>query len=536
MDARFNMYILEHGYLWIEGVDRSFWSAPFFYPQPFVTAYSDNLLGSLPFYFLLRKIGEERENAFRAYIILIFILNYLSTYWVLRRWNICSLGAIGGAYLFTFSLPSMAQINHIQLAPRFLIPFGFYFLFLLCESKKIKYFYLLLLTIGFQIYIGIYMGYMLCLCLFVTFLVIKVREIGFWKMISIFQLKFHASRMIENKFRYFLSISFFNKNKNYILGIIVFIIILIPLIIPYLIVSRQVGTRDWAEISSMLPRISSYFHGPSSLVYGKIMKFGEALPLPWEHQLFMGIFPFLSIIFFLIIFHRRLDKRVKFFDIGLTLLISLLIIFIITLYVNGLSIYRLIAIFPGANAIRSVTRIILVMLFPIAFITAVSLDIIFFILKNRMTKIGLKRWKTYAFLTIYSVSMIICLAIDQLSWIPMFSIAEERSRLQKIESKVFSQMKSHDLRKNRNILWVNKSDGSQYGVYLTHLDAMLVGQDLRIPVINGYSGNIPPKYGGSLYQLTQGKCSDMSLWIKNKMDMFNKSKIIQIGTTCPNIP
>ena len=136
MDARFNMYILEHGYLWIEGVDRSFWSAPFFYPQPFVTAYSDNLLGSLPFYFLLRKIGEERENAFRAYIILIFILNYLSTYWVLRRWNICSLGAIGGAYLFTFSLPSMAQINHIQLAPRFLIPFGFYFLFLLCESKK----------------------------------------------------------------------------------------------------------------------------------------------------------------------------------------------------------------------------------------------------------------------------------------------------------------------------------------------------------------------------------------------------------------
>jgi hypothetical protein len=31
-DSRFNMYVLEHGYRWLTGLDASFWSAPFFYP------------------------------------------------------------------------------------------------------------------------------------------------------------------------------------------------------------------------------------------------------------------------------------------------------------------------------------------------------------------------------------------------------------------------------------------------------------------------------------------------------------------------
>ena len=31
-DARFNMYVLEHGYRWLTGLDKSFWSTPFFYP------------------------------------------------------------------------------------------------------------------------------------------------------------------------------------------------------------------------------------------------------------------------------------------------------------------------------------------------------------------------------------------------------------------------------------------------------------------------------------------------------------------------
>src|SRR5271169_1156304 len=39
-DARFNMYVLEHGYRWLLGLDKSFWSAPFFYPAQNVITYS----------------------------------------------------------------------------------------------------------------------------------------------------------------------------------------------------------------------------------------------------------------------------------------------------------------------------------------------------------------------------------------------------------------------------------------------------------------------------------------------------------------
>ena len=48
-DARFNMYVVEHGYRWLIGLDKSFWSAPFFYPAQNVITYSDNHLGSFCF-------------------------------------------------------------------------------------------------------------------------------------------------------------------------------------------------------------------------------------------------------------------------------------------------------------------------------------------------------------------------------------------------------------------------------------------------------------------------------------------------------
>src|SRR5260370_4192660 len=54
-EARFNMYVLKHGYRWLTGLDKSFWSAPFFYPAQNVITYSDNHLGSFLFYSVFRK-------------------------------------------------------------------------------------------------------------------------------------------------------------------------------------------------------------------------------------------------------------------------------------------------------------------------------------------------------------------------------------------------------------------------------------------------------------------------------------------------
>jgi len=61
-DARFNNYILEHFYQWITQKVPSYWSPQFFYPYPLTLAFSDNLLGSAPFYAMIRILGFSRGN------------------------------------------------------------------------------------------------------------------------------------------------------------------------------------------------------------------------------------------------------------------------------------------------------------------------------------------------------------------------------------------------------------------------------------------------------------------------------------------
>jgi hypothetical protein len=90
-DARFNMYVLEHGHRWLMRLDSSFWSAPFFYPAPNVITYSDNHLGSLLFYSMFRILGASRETAFQLWAVTLFALNYFVTWFVLKKQNFMEL-------------------------------------------------------------------------------------------------------------------------------------------------------------------------------------------------------------------------------------------------------------------------------------------------------------------------------------------------------------------------------------------------------------------------------------------------------------
>src|SRR6478609_2454772 len=84
-DARFNMYVLEHGYRFFKGADSSFWSAPFMYPFPNTIALSDNLLGTLPVYSFFRMLSLDRETAFQCWLISLCILNFAAAYLVVKK-------------------------------------------------------------------------------------------------------------------------------------------------------------------------------------------------------------------------------------------------------------------------------------------------------------------------------------------------------------------------------------------------------------------------------------------------------------------
>src|SRR4051812_11147397 len=103
IDTRFNHYILEHGYRCVS--DRSygatFWSPRFFYPADHVLAYSDNLIGSAPIYWLLRVICAP-SIAFSLWMIGCGILCFVSFAALGRRLRLHPALIAAGAFIFAF--------------------------------------------------------------------------------------------------------------------------------------------------------------------------------------------------------------------------------------------------------------------------------------------------------------------------------------------------------------------------------------------------------------------------------------------------
>jgi len=162
-DARFNNYILEHGYKWLSGKSPSFWSAPFFFPIPNTVAFSDNHLGSLLVYSVMRVLGFGRDTSFQLWILVGITLNFFSMAWVLKKIGSKGLGLACGAFLFAFSLAYTNQLGHAQLTYRFASPLAWFFFYLFLTDPKPRHLALSLIFCVLQLYCTLYVGYFLLL-------------------------------------------------------------------------------------------------------------------------------------------------------------------------------------------------------------------------------------------------------------------------------------------------------------------------------------------------------------------------------------
>jgi hypothetical protein len=245
-DSRFNMYVLEHGYRWLAGLDTSFWSAP----APNVIALSDNHLGSILFYSAFRLLGHGRETAFQLWLVLIFTLNYFVTWFVLRRQRFHSVGAIAAAYIFTFPFVMAAQSGHLQLAPSFMVPIAFWMALRFVEEGEGKYLRRLLLACAYQIYLGIYIGY---------FLILSV--VAFFLFLFLFRKRWNSVRDFFEKGG---TRAVFRRGVDYAMSCFCFVLVMLPLAMPYCQTQLEIGPRTWDEVALMLPRWQSYLHAPAS--------------------------------------------------------------------------------------------------------------------------------------------------------------------------------------------------------------------------------------------------------------------------------
>ena len=121
-DGRFSNFVLEHFYRALNGEEKSFKNANFFYPAPNVILLSDNhwFLGFI--YVFFRNLGFNSSNSYNFWIFCGFFANFITSYYVLKKFNFSKNSSAIGAYLFTFNQIILQKIGHPQLNFKIFIP------------------------------------------------------------------------------------------------------------------------------------------------------------------------------------------------------------------------------------------------------------------------------------------------------------------------------------------------------------------------------------------------------------------------------
>lgn len=464
-DTRFNNYILEHDFRWITGQDSSLLNAPFFYPYPQTLTFSDNHFGSMLFYDTFRWLGLDLESALQAWYLLSYFLSFGAAAYVLKKFKLKPLAVGIGAFFFTFGLPLLEQESHMILFYRFCIPLACDAIWQFSQKPHFKQLVFMLFWLVWQFYLSIYLGYFLCLLLAVV-------AVG---------LPFTKNKSYINILRYWPSSikqawksSKIRTDIFYMVLIFFLLFALIILFQPYILASKTYGfSRSWEEVQTMLPRIQSYFLAYHSIFWHQlsISLSSQITVCGNEHQLFIGMSAIIALVLGMVWRFQSAHRKMAFLFLGAAGFLVLL-----TLNVNGFSFYKILWYLPGFNSIRAVSRIILVLMWPIALFISVEVD--------ALLSLSV-RTSNFSAIVLIILGLMVAESVFYNHY--TFSKADAYSRIQTLRKRIPSNLPEDP------VLFVSNLDSSSW--YLTELDAMMLSQNLGWPVMNGYSGNLPQGYG-----------------------------------------
>lgn len=464
-DTRLNYYILEHDYRWISGLDPSLWDAPFFYPYRQTLALSDNHLGSMPFYIPFRWLDLDRETAFQAWYIIGYCLNFFSAAYVLKRYQLTPLAIGAGAFLFTFGLPVLAQELHQQLIYRFCIPLACYSFWQFSQKPSLKTVVFTLFWLVWQFFLSIYLG------IFLSFLLVAVILVSpFCAKLPLCQIPSLVLALFKQAWKNSCKITkFVGLFTTLCLGMA-----LVFLLRPYVHAAKTYEiSRSWSEVSPHLPRLKSYFLADRSKIWQTLTKLSpdESIQRS-EQQLFIGIAAcFLLLMGLIWRFHSPQRKMVSLF------LWATALLFLLTIFVGRFSLYIFLWILPGINGIRAVSRIILILIWPISLMIGVEIDALIKSKKRLMVLMAI---------------LLMDIMVAESVFYNHYTYPKEdsRARIQRLRDQIPAEVPPGPL------LFV-AYDPTAYWIF-NELDAMVLSQDLGWPALNGYSGAFPPGYGSTI--------------------------------------
>jgi hypothetical protein len=487
IDPRLCIYIMEHSFQWLAGnpLHADFWSPPIFYPAKNALGFSDVLAGYGWMYWPFRFMGISATTSYSIWMLLNSVLNFSLMYAGLRHLVRLDIpAACTGAYVFAFGIPRMAQLVHPQLLTQAYVLIMVAGLFLLLSPGGRNWPGWLCISAGavLQFYSGFYHLWFAGVCMSVFVLAaLTVPE---------------CRRPVLNMFRH---------PAPWVL-IPLAVLLMWPLIRVYLGVLDNVGARPRNEIETMLPGLKSWFYvGHANVLYGWIyQKFPNLIPseMTHEHVIGLGLITTIAAWAGLIRWRRNAWAR--------AVLIMLVIMVALSWnYSEQWNVWFFIAEHvPGASAIRAVSRI------------AIALLVVF--------SAGLAYMIHCMPSTIWRNGLITLIVLEQWMVIPAYDPMPTAERVTAIAEKA---------RAINHPFFVSKLVGPEYqrgGEMEVHMDAMLAGLEANLPVVNGYSGTIPPKWI-LLYFNTIGPDRDrvrirdwLDAWMREFPDVVTKPAVIEI--------
>lgn len=455
-DGRFNNYVLEHGHQFITGDVADYWDAPFMHPQKNVVAFSDNLLGTVPIYSAFRVVGFSRETAYQYWFLSLFILNFVCCYFALFRWSENLVLSSVGAYIFAFSIVFVAQSNHAQVFPRFMIPLVFYWSWKYLKQKELKYFLFTTLGIVYQLYCGMYLGLVLIYCLFFL-----------WT----------AHLLVYRDWSFFTQFKNIRLSTYHVLIILIGAALLLPLVQPYLDISSELYPLTYDQIEPSIPTLRSYFFtSTASTAWSSLSQHGiTTMEHWWHHFLFPGAIPWLAMLLIPgVLLSRKTGNEERRFIRFIVLAFVLSVIFCIR--INGFSLYQYVFELPGYSSMRSMNRIVTAQ---IMFLVIVVVFVFHQLSRNHK----IMKWMVFGLPV-----LVVCDNLITPEEVMRYDVNESRQQIDSIKRTITDQYDG----RHKAIAFIPFSNCENQLVM--NINVMFAAQELHLPCVNAYTGYYPNPY------------------------------------------
>ena len=243
--------------------------------------------------------------------------------------------------------------------------------------------------------------------------------------------------------------------------------------VPYMAVQSLYGfARSWGDVAPMVPRPGSYLLTGSSILWSDLSsKF--PYPLVWEHRMFSGLSAIIPLVWFLLSKRARMRQ-----PLAVPMLAAVVILFSVTLDLGGHTLYQaLIYPIPGFFAIRALTRIILVMMLPLA--------ILFGILVEDLLARKAHRFRFHSTAAVFCIFLAAECSLIRVGAVPP---SVWRARLDAIGALLPKVLPPDAI---LAIATKPPTAGLNWELMLAQVDAEMAAVMLGINTLNGYSGVLP---------------------------------------------